>query len=632
MKGKIMIGKVLGDRYEIIEEVGVGGMAKVYKALDTVLNRYVAVKVLKNEYMEDQDFLRKFAMEAQSAASLTHANIVSVFDVGSSYVDGRKYNYIVMEYVDGKTLKDIIDEKQILPIEDIVNYGVQIASALECAHKNGIIHRDIKPHNMLIDKSNNLKATDFGIARISSSATLTYTSTVLGTVHYISPEQAKGKFIDEKSDIYSLGVVLYQMATGEVPFDAPNAVGIALKHIQDPLVPPINLRHDLPQGLNDIIVKAMAKDPNDRFKSATELKEMLRNYQNYSSDLYQKTTKNPIIKENDEQPEVKEAVYKTPKQSSTKDNKNKSKKFMWILLPIVLAALVFIAIIFGKKYINKNKQDLVLVPALTGLTETEALNKAKANNLIAVVSEYKTESNVEPGKVLEQDPESSTEVKKGTIIKLVVSKGEEQVSVPNLSNMTIENAKIKLNKLGLEIGEITKENSDNFEAGKIMQQHPDSGTSINKDSKVDVVISLGKKEELVEMVDLIGADISQASNKLKSIGLNIGNIEKKFSNSYDTNQVIWQQYDAGKKLKKDSSIDVIISKGKKEPEMIDKIFRISKPVEKGIYTVTIKDETENNIIYEENHDASEGDIRIKVKVKANNDIKVYINGELVNVG
>ena len=627
-----MIGKVLGDRYEIIEEVGVGGMAKVYKALDTVLNRYVAVKVLKNEYMEDQDFLRKFAMEAQSAASLTHANIVSVFDVGSSYVDGRKYNYIVMEYVDGKTLKDIIDEKQILPIEDIVNYGVQIASALECAHKNGIIHRDIKPHNMLIDKSNNLKATDFGIARISSSATLTYTSTVLGTVHYISPEQAKGKFIDEKSDIYSLGVVLYQMATGEVPFDAPNAVGIALKHIQDPLVPPINLRHDLPQGLNDIIVKAMAKDPNDRFKSATELKEMLRNYQNYSSDLYQKTTKNPIIKENDEQPEIKEAVYKTPKQSSTKDNKNKSKKFMWILLPIVLAALVFVAIIFGKKYINKNKQDLVLVPALTGLTENEALNKAKANNLIAVVSEYKTESNVEPGKVLEQDPESSTEVKKGTIIKLVVSKGEEQVSVPNLSNMTIENAKIQLNKLGLEIGEITKENSDNFEAGKIMQQHPDSGTSINKDSKVDVVISLGKKEELVEMVDLIGADISQASNKLKSIGLNIGNIEKKFSNSYDTNQVIWQQYDAGKKLKKDSSIDVIISKGKKEPEMIDKIFRISKPVEKGIYTVTIKDETENNIIYEENHNASEGDIRIKVKVKPNNDIKVYINGELVNVG
>ncbi|MBS5965974.1 MAG: Stk1 family PASTA domain-containing Ser/Thr kinase [Finegoldia magna] len=627
-----MIGKVLGDRYEIIEEVGVGGMAKVYKALDTVLNRYVAVKVLKNEYMEDQDFLRKFAMEAQSAASLTHANIVSVFDVGSSYVDGRKYNYIVMEYVDGKTLKDIIDEKQILPIEDIVNYGVQIASALECAHKNGIIHRDIKPHNMLIDKSNNLKATDFGIARISSSATLTYTSTVLGTVHYISPEQAKGKFIDEKSDIYSLGVVLYQMATGEVPFDAPNAVGIALKHIQDPLVPPINLRHDLPQGLNDIIVKAMAKDPNDRFKSATELKEMLKNYQSYSSDLYQKTTKNPIIKESDEQPEVKEAVYKTPKQSSTKDNKNKSKKFMWILLPVLLAALVFVAFIFGKKYINKNKQDLVLVPALTGLTENEALNKAKANNLIAVVSEYKTESNVEPGKVLEQDPESSTEVKKGTIIKLVVSKGEEQVSVPNLSNMTIENAKIQLNKLGLEIGEITKENSDNFEAGKIMQQHPDAGTSINKDSKVDVVISLGKKEELVEMVDLIGTDISQASNKLKSIGLNIGNIEKKFSNSYDTNQVIWQQYDAGKKLKKDSSIDVIISKGKKEPEMIDKVFRISKPVEKGIYTVTVKDETENNIIYEENHDASEGDIRIKVKVKPNNDIKVYINGELINVG
>ena len=213
-----------------------------------------------------------------------------------------------------------------------------------------------------------------------------------------------------------------------------------------------------------------------------------------------------------------------------------------------------------------------------------------------------------------------------------MSKGEEQVSVPNLSNMTIENAKIQLNKLGLEIGEITKENSDNFEVGKIMKQHPEAGTSIGKDSKIDLVISLGKKEELVEMVDLMGSDISQAINKLKSIGLNIGNIEKKYSNSYDTNQVIWQQYDAGKKLKKDSSIDVIISKGKKDSEMVERLFRISKPVDRGIYTVTIKDETEDNIIYEENHKASEGDIRIKLKVKSKNDIKVYINGELINVG
>ena len=627
-----MIGKVLGDRYEIIEEVGVGGMAKVYKALDTVLNRYVAVKVLKNEYMEDQDFLRKFAMEAQSAASLTHANIVSVFDVGSSYVDGRKYNYIVMEYVDGKTLKDIIDEKQILPIEDIVNYGVQIASALECAHKNGIIHRDIKPHNMLIDKSNNLKATDFGIARISSSATLTYTSTVLGTVHYISPEQAKGKFIDEKSDIYSLGVVLYQMATGEVPFDAPNAVGIALKHIQDPLVPPIKLRHDLPKGLNDIIVKAMAKDPNDRFKSATELKEMLKNYQNYSSDLMEKTTKSPIIKDVDEQPEVKEAIYKTPQRHSNNDRKTKSKKLAWIIIPIVLAFIVFCGIVFGKKYLDKNSKNMVIVPALTGLSENDAINKAKESNLIAVVSEYQTVTDMEPGKVLKQNPDSGNEVKKGTIIKLVVSKGEEQVSVPNLSNMTPENAKIQLNKLGLEVGQTTKENSENFEAGKIMKQHPEPGTSVAKDTKIDITISLGKKEELVEMVDLIGTDISQASNKLKAIGLNIGNIEKKFSNDFEENQVIWQQFDPGKKLKKDSSVDVIISKGKKKNDLVEKTFRISKPVEKGIYTVTIKDETDGNIVYEKNYDASDGNIKVKVKINPEHDIKVYINGELVNVG
>ncbi len=626
-----MIGKVLGDRYEIIEEVGVGGMAVVYKALDTVLNRYVAVKVLKNEYMEDQDFLRKFAMEAQSAASLTHPNIVSVFDVGSSYVDGRKYNYIVMEYVDGKTLKDIIDEKQILPIEDIVNYGVQIANALECAHKNGIIHRDIKPHNMLIDKSNNLKATDFGIARISSSATLTYTSTVLGTVHYISPEQAKGKFIDEKSDIYSLGVVLYQMATGEVPFDAPNAVGIALKHIQDPLVEPIKLRHDLPKGLNDIIVKAMAKDPNDRFKSATELKENLKNYQNYSINRLQETTKSPVIKEADEQPEVKEAVYKTPQENDDKDNKKKSNKFLTVAVPVLLAILVFLGILFGKNYLNKNKANMVVVPALTGMTEKDAIDKAKQVNLIAVVSEYETVNNVEPGQVIKQTPDPSTEVKQGTIVKLVVSKGEEQVSVPNLSNMTLENAKNQLNKLGLEVGEITKQNSDNFEAEKIMEQHPQAGTNVTKDTKVDITISLGKKEELVEMTDLIGSDISQAINKLKSIGLNIGNIEKKYSNEYDENQVIWQQYDPGKKLKKDSSIDVIISRGR-ETQNTQREFRISRPKEEGIYTLTIKDETENRIIYEKNHNASEGDLDIKIDANPNNDIRVYIDGEPINVG
>lgn len=626
-----MIGKVLGDRYEIIEEVGVGGMAVVYKALDTVLNRYVAVKVLKNEYMEDQDFLRKFAMEAQSAASLTHPNIVSVFDVGSSYVDGRKYNYIVMEYVDGKTLKDIIDEKQILPIEDIVNYGVQIANALECAHKNGIIHRDIKPHNMLIDKSNNLKATDFGIARISSSATLTYTSTVLGTVHYISPEQAKGKFIDEKSDIYSLGVVLYQMATGEVPFDAPNAVGIALKHIQNPLVEPIKLRHDLPKGLNDIIVKAMAKDPNDRFKSATELKENLKNYQNYSINRLQETTKSPVIKEADEQPEVKEAVYKTPQENDDKDNKKKSNKFLTVAVPVLLAILVFLGILFGKNYLNKNKANMVVVPALTGMTEKDAIDKAKQVNLIAVVSEYETVNNVEPGQVIKQTPDPSTEVKQGTIVKLVVSKGEEQVSVPNLSNMTLENAKNQLNKLGLEVGEITKQNSDNFEAEKIMEQHPQAGTNVTKDTKVDITISLGKKEELVEMTDLIGSDISQAINKLKSIGLNIGNIEKKYSNEYDENQVIWQQYDPGKKLKKDSSIDVIISRGR-ETQNTQREFRISRPKEEGIYTLTIKDETENRIIYEKNHNASEGDLDIKIDANPNNDIRVYIDGEPINVG
>ena len=202
-----MIGKKLGNRYEIIEQIGAGGMATVYKAKDSLLNRYVALKVLKSQYVEDAEFKRKFIKEAQSAASLNHQNIVNIFDVGNEEIDGRDVNYIVMEYINGKTLKEEIDQRGIIPVDEMINYSVQIASAIEIAHKNNIIHRDIKPQNIMIDENKTVKVTDFGIARVSSSSTLTYTSSVLGTVHYISPEQAKGKYIDEKSDIYSMGIV-----------------------------------------------------------------------------------------------------------------------------------------------------------------------------------------------------------------------------------------------------------------------------------------------------------------------------------------------------------------------------------------------------------------------------------------
>lgn len=641
-----MINKILGDRYQIIEEVGVGGMAKVYKALDTVLNRYVAVKVLKDEYMDDQEFLKKFAMEAQSAASISHTNIVNVYDVGSSYVDGNKYNYIVMELVEGTTLKEMINQKEALSINDIVDYSIQICNALECAHKSGIIHRDIKPHNMLIDKNNNLKVTDFGIARISSSATLTYTSTVLGTVHYISPEQAKGKFIDEKSDIYSLGVVMYEMATGEVPFDAPNAVGIALKHIQDPLIPPINLRHDLPRNLNDIIVKAMSKNPNDRFRSSTEMKEALLCYKDHGMEYTQLIAPAPVLElEDDEKEEIKEAVYRTPREDEDENEKEEEGIFKKYMLPILLALLVFVGIVYARSISKSNKEDIMVpVPNFVGMTEQEAVAQANNIDLIIQSDGYVTRSDVEAGKVVEQDVAEGTELKKGSIIKIKVSKGEESLSVPNLANMSLESAKRRLSESGLELGEVTKENNDRVAVDQIISQYPEAGSIVDKNSKVDIVISLGEKTEYVKMVNLIGMDISEASNSLKAIGLNVGNIEKRYDENYPNNYVIGQEYKEGEELEKSSSVNLIVSKGpeNRDEEENDednleneayetKNLKIPQPRSLDNYTLTIKDENNNEIVYEDNFSAQDGDPSVTFKAREDANLVIYINGDVYDV-
>jgi len=260
-------GKIIGNRYEIIEKIGNGGMATVYKARCTILNRYVAVKVLKEEFTTDEEFIKRFNSEAQAAASLTHPNIVSVFDVGQEY----NIYYIVMELIQGKTLKEIITEDGALPWKWSINISIQICSALEVAHKNGIVHRDIKPHNIMITEDGIAKVTDFGIAKAVSNSTITAFGTTIGSVHYFSPEHARGGYTDSKSDLYSLGVVMYEMVTGKVPFDADTPVSVALKHIQEDAIEAIRINSRIPVGVNDIIVKAMKKEANLRYSSATEM-------------------------------------------------------------------------------------------------------------------------------------------------------------------------------------------------------------------------------------------------------------------------------------------------------------------------------------------------------------------------
>ena len=262
-----IIGKTIANRYEIISQTGVGGMATVYTARDNVLNRKVAIKVLKDEFTTDEEFVKRFNSEAQAAASLSHPNIVSIYDVGNE--DG--IYYIVMELVRGKTLKQIITEEGALPWKWSVNIAMQIASALDTAHKNNIVHRDIKPHNIIITEDGVAKVTDFGIAKAVSNSTITAFGTTIGSVHYFSPEQAKGGYTDAKSDIYSLGVVMYEMLTGRVPFDSDTSVSVALKHMQEPPVPPMEINDNIPQAVNDIILKAMEKEPMARYQTATAM-------------------------------------------------------------------------------------------------------------------------------------------------------------------------------------------------------------------------------------------------------------------------------------------------------------------------------------------------------------------------
>lgn len=648
-----MIGETLGNRYTIEKKVGVGGMAIVYKAKDTLLNRTVAIKVLKNEYLEDADFVKKFAMEAQSAASLTHQNIVSVFDVGSSVIDNRKYNYIVMEFVDGPTLKDIINEKGALSTEEVIHYGIQIAKALECAHRNNIIHRDIKPHNILIDENNDVKVTDFGIARISTSSTITYTSTVLGTVHYISPEQAKGKFIDEKSDIYSLGIVLYEISTGKVPFDAENSVGIALKHIQNALVPPQELNEDIPDSLNSIICKALEKNPADRFQSAIEMKNALENYENFSDGKLEQTQEQtamipiPVIPEEEE--ETPEAVYAIESEETEEEEEPEKKKsfFKTYILPILLALLLVILFVFVRSALggqdpNAGKER---VPALLGLTEEEAKAKTDEYGFILEVDERVEDSSVEAGKIISQNPNSNAMLEVGDTIKIRVSLGEKKVKIPNLSNLTIEEVQNTLKSNNLTLGEVNREYSDQYPEGKVMSQDPGHGQEVNENSSINITVSRGPEVKNVTMINLLGKEISSATKLLQDIGLSVGTLQYEFSNNYDENSVMWQEYGAGTELERGSAVNIVVSKGKdpatnntEDPDKDStsgdrKIFNFKVKQPEGLdeYNVKIKKVTNNGeeTVIDQMHKAEEGDHTITVEGKTTDKYKVYIDDELV---
>ena len=654
---------ILGNRYKLQDLIGVGGMAKVYKATDRLLQRDVAIKILKDQYAEDEEFVKKFSNEALSAARLTHVNIVSVYDIGEDLIEGKKVHYTVMEYVDGETLKDKIDRDKVLSNHDIVDYSIQIAQALNQAHLSNIIHRDIKPQNILMDKYGLLKVTDFGIARVSTNATITYTSSILGTVHYISPEQAKGKFVDEKSDLYSLGVVMYEMATGKVPFDADNSVGIAVMHIQDEPEDPIKLNKNLSPRLNDIIMKLLQKDPQERFKNAKELiraleddsydigyirKDDTAKIQKVEDDISQ-TTFIPVVekkkknkkKKNDEN----EAVYVTPTDDSKNKKKKKTKKKkIW---PFIL--LFFLVIAGAFYFVKSSDSNMVQVPSVLNLSEDEAVKILEEKNLKANVSRYADSNNYEKGKVMEQDPSPKKRVKKNTTVNLVISQGRE-VKVPDLSGMNLDQAEEKLKELDLALGKTNTEYSENVGKDKIIEQNPRKNEKVQAGSEVDVTVSLGKKEPDVKNVkvpNFIGKEEDDAISLATENKLSVKNINYEYSDDYEKGVVIGQSISAGTQVAEDSSIDFVVSNGKdpnkseegdnsdrdSRSKQVNVKFTVRGPADKNTFNVKVYKVNDSNqrtdLLYNQNHSRDEldsnGNINLDFKSVVGTKVNILID-------
>ena len=552
-------GKILGNRYEIIEKIGNGGMATVYKAKCHVLNRYVAVKVLRDEFTTDEEFIKRFRIEAQSAASLTHPNIVSIYDVGN---EGNLY-YIVMELIKGKTLKEIItEERGPLPWKWSVNIVIQIASALEMAHKNNIVHRDIKPHNIIITEDGVAKVTDFGIAKAVSNSTITAFGTTIGSVHYFSPEHARGGFTDAKSDLYSLGVVMYEMLTGKVPFDADTPVSVALKHMQEMPVEPKELNQNIPQSVNDIIMKAMQKDANLRYQSATEmLKDLNEALKSPEANFVQIGENVNAATQRISTQEIQEAE-KRAKENNKKPNKFKEVILKHKVLSAILGAILLFFLVFGLSSLifNAAFPKEVQLPNFVNMTQEEAEQTAEELNLKLVVESEEYSPEVEAGKIISQDPTYQEDymVKEKSEIKVIISKGTEKTTVPKVEGMTREEAEQALEEAKLK-AEVTEENDEEVEAGIVISQEVEPDTEVDAGTVIKIVVSKGSGIVKVKVPSLIGKTEQEAKDLLSAANLEV-NVVTDEDESKNDGVVLRQSQDAGTEVEEGTTITITVNK------------------------------------------------------------------------
>ncbi len=536
-----LINEVLNGRYLVLEKIGSGGMATVYKAKDKLLDRLVAVKVLHQNHLDDEDTIRKFRREARAAGSLSHFNIVGVFDVGLH----KDIHYIVMELAEGKTLKEYITSEGKLDENNAIEMILQICDALQHAHENGVIHRDIKPQNIILTKDGKAKIADFGIARAVSGDTLTKTEDIYGSVRYFSPEQASGDEVDFRTDQYSLGIVLYEMLSGKLPFEGETPIEWALKHINDK---PIQIKKVLPeinQDLADIVMKCLQKDPDDRF---VDIEEFAYNLKKYKEGIPVKLT----------MPKKKTVTANKKKNVNKKILNTKQKLIFAVILLAFIGVGTYLGIQWFNEYLTVPE---VSVPSLVGDHYDEAVIKLEELGLQVETAMKQNHPTIPEDHVIRQRPEAGVVVKEGRVVTLTLSEGIGFQRIPDIITFRLSDAENALERLGFLVGEIKEEYHDEIAEGSVIEVNPRPGTEVKAGTEVVLIISLGKDEETVTVPNIVGMTNFIAQQTLQEAGLVVGEIsESRSEEPADT--VISQGVRAGISVLPETPIDFVISDGR----------------------------------------------------------------------
>jgi eukaryotic-like serine/threonine-protein kinase len=622
----LLINRTLDHRYTLLELVGGGGMAEVYRAHDELLDRFVAVKILRSQFTTNEEFVTRFRREAQAAAKLSHPNIVNVYDVG---VDEEIY-YIVMEYISGETLKDKIDRDGILSVENAVHIADEIAQALEHAHQNHLVHCDIKPHNIMVTTTGRIKVTDFGIARAVTSATMVHTGTIIGSVHYFSPEQAKGAPVSAQSDIYSLGVVLYEMLTGKVPFEGDSPISIAIKHIQEEPVPPCQINSEIPPLVEAIVLKAMAKQPEDRFANISEMINDLHLAQGYLRDdstrrISREEYPTQLLTGMNEALRDSGQDRATTLQPNALDLANKRRKKAWAIAIVFFLLLGFAGgafLAFGKFWSGAE----VTVPDVTGKSVEQAKNILTSHNLRVSVSEVFNDK-VATGQVISQTPEAGSVVKEQRTINLIVSRGGEVTSVPDLRGLSRRDAEIALKNAGLVLGKVDEQSSSDAPPDSVLSQYPRPPAQVSKGTAVDIVVNkaAAKKQTLP---DFRGTALSAASAQLDGLKLKVGNVTEVASDKYPPGTIIDQRPAPNSEVVEGGVVDFTVAKaGSTAKRATVSITVPDGPVRQAVQIV-VSDSSGRRVVYENVH--KPGD-KIEKQVEGSGSVRVqiYINGGLL---